>query len=67
MFLAEKDMSIPSEQVVLLKGEQRLPEFLTKNPVGRVPVLELDNGKFLSESLAICRYIEEMHPNPPLF
>lgn len=67
MFLAEKGVSIPTEQVVLLKGEQRSPQFLAKNPFGRVPLLELDDGTYLSESHAICRYIEELHPAPPLF
>lgn len=67
IFLAEKGVTIPTVQVHLIKGEQRAPEFVAKNPVGRVPVLELDDGKCLTESMAICRYIEELHPNPPLF
>jgi glutathione S-transferase len=66
MFLAEKGVSIPSVQVVLMKGEQKLPDFVAKNPFARVPVLELDDGKYLSESAAICRYIEELHPTPSL-
>lgn len=66
IFLAEKGVSIPTEQVVLLKGEQRLPHFIAINPFARVPVLELDNGCYLAESAAICRYIEELHPAKPL-
>lgn len=66
IFLAEKGVSIPTEQVVLLKGEQKLPDFMAKNPFARVPVLALDDGTYLSESAAICRYIEEMNPSPPL-
>lgn len=67
IFLAEKGVTIPTVQIHLTKGEQRAPEFVAKNPVGRVPVLELDDGKYLTESMAICRYIEELHPSPPLF
>jgi len=67
IFLAEKGVSIPTEQVVLMKGEQRAAGFVAKNPFARVPVLELDDGRMISESVAICRYIEGMHPSPPLF
>ena len=67
IFLAEKGVSIPLVKINTLKGEQRTPEFLAMNPFGKLPVLELDNGNFLFESAAICRYIEELHPNPPLF
>lgn len=67
MFLAEKGVNIETEQVVLFKGEHRSAAFLAKNPFGRVPVLELDNGTCLAESMAICRYIEELNPSPPLF
>lgn len=67
IFLAEKGVTIPMQQVHLFKGETKTPEFLAKNPFARVPVLELDDGRCLSESVAICRYIEEKHPTPPLF
>jgi glutathione S-transferase len=43
------------------------PDFLTLNPLGAVPVLELDDGTYVSESLAICRYLEARHPQPVLF
>src|SRR5271156_3285232 len=66
IFLAEKGISIPYEQVDLAKAENRQPPFLAKNPLGGVPVLELDDGTLIAESVAICRYFEELHPNPPL-
>ena len=67
VFLAEKDIQVPYVQVDIGKGENRKPEFLAKNPMGGVPVLELDDGTYISESLAICRYFEELKPDPPLF
>lgn len=66
IFLAEKGVSIPVEQVSMLKGELRTPEFRARNSMGGVPVLELDDGTHIAESVAICRYFEETHPNPPL-
>ena len=67
IFLAEKGISVPTVQVDLGKAESRQPEFLKKNPMGGVPVLELDDGRFLTESVAICRFFEERRPQPPLF
>ena len=67
IFLAEKGVTVPTEQVDIGKAANRLPEFLAKNPMGGVPVLQLDDGSYLSESVAICRYFEEVNPNPPLF
>jgi len=67
VFLAEKAIEIPVEQVDIGKRQNLTPEFLEKNPLGRVPVLELDDGSYLSESVAICRYFEETVPDPPLF
>ena len=66
IFLAEKGVEIPYEPVDIAKAANRLPEFLTKNPLGVVPVLELDDGTCIAESVAICRYFEETHPEPPL-
>jgi glutathione S-transferase len=66
MFLAEKGLSIPVQQVDLRAGEHLRPEFLKLNPWATVPVLELDDGTTISESSACCRYIEELHPEPPL-
>jgi len=66
VYLAEKGVSVPSEQVNIISGENRTTEFLKKNPLGGLPVLELDDGSYLTESLAIMEYFEELHPNPPL-
>lgn len=66
IYLAEKGLSIPLQRIDLLKGEHRTPEFLKKNPMGSLPVLELDDGSFLTESLAIIEYLEEIHPEPPM-
>jgi glutathione S-transferase len=66
IFLAEKGLSVPTVQVDLAKGENRQPDFLRINPMGTVPVLELDDGTHLAESVAICRYFEETRPEPRL-
>ena len=66
IFLAEKGIDVPREEVDLFEGGSRTPEFLAKNPFGEVPVLELDDGRYLTESAAICRYFEELHPEPRL-
>lgn len=67
IFLAEKGIDVPIVPVDLGKMEHRDAAFLARNPLGRVPVLELDDGSMLTESVAICRYFEELHPHPPLF
>ncbi|MFN3213969.1 MAG: glutathione S-transferase family protein [Henriciella sp.] len=67
IFLAEKGISVPLVHTDIVKREQKTPEFLAKNPIGSIPVLELDDGTCISESVAICRYFEELHPEPPLF
>ncbi|MEN8181322.1 MAG: glutathione S-transferase family protein [Myxococcota bacterium] len=66
IFLAEKGVDVESEQVDIAKAENRQPAFLAKNPMGGVPTLELDDGTCIAESVAICRYFEELHPDPPL-
>ena len=66
VFLAEKGIQVPSVQVDIGKAENREAAFLAKNPLGGVPALELDDGTVISESVAICRYFEEIQPNPPL-
>ena len=66
IFLAEKGIQIPYEQVDLGKAVNRRPEFRQKNPLMTVPVLELDDGTCIAETVAICRYFEELHPNPSL-
>ena len=67
IFLAEKGVEIPTVQVDAMSGATHTPEFLAKNALGELPVLELDDGSYLAESLAICRYLEGEHPDPPLF
>jgi glutathione S-transferase len=52
------------EQVDLLSGQNRTPAMLAKNPAGGLPVLELDDGTCIAESVAICRYLEGLHPEP---
>jgi glutathione S-transferase len=67
IYLAEKGIEVPSEAVDMMKGENRTPEFLRINPLGTLPVLELDDGTVLTESVAICRYVEALKPEPNLF
>jgi len=67
IFLAEKELTIALEHVPMRQGAHKSAEFLVKNSLGQVPVLELDDGTTLSESIAICRYLEELHPKPALF
>lgn len=66
VYLAEKGIAIEEVPVNLLEGEQRSAEHLARNPLGRLPVLELDDGSLLTESLAIIEYLEELHPEPPM-
>jgi len=67
IFLAEKGIDVPFEETDLMAGNLKTPEFSGINPVQRVPVLVLDDGTAISESDAICRYFEELHPEPALF
>lgn len=67
IFLAEKGIQVPYEEVDIGKAVNRGEEFRKKNPLSTVPVLELDDGTFISESVAICRYFEELQPLPQLF
>jgi glutathione S-transferase len=66
LFVAEKGIDLPVEVVDLRAGEHRLSAFVAKNPSATVPVLELDDGTCLTESLAICHYLEQIHPDPNL-
>jgi glutathione S-transferase len=67
IFLAEKGITVPTEQVDIGARANLEPPFRAKNPFAQVPVLELDDGTYISESVAICRYFEETQPEPPLF
>ena len=66
IFFAEKGITYDSKQVNIVQGENLSQEFLSINPRGRLPTLVLDDGNVLDESIAICRYIEEVYPDPPL-
>lgn len=67
IFLAEKGIAVPTEDVDFGKAEQKSEAFSALNPMQQTPVLVLDDGTVLSESVAICRYFEEQHSEPPLF
>ncbi len=67
IFLAEKGIEVPTEQVDMMKMEHRTPAYTAINPLQRMPSLVLDDGTVITESLAICRYFEALQPAPPLF
>jgi len=67
VFLAEKGIHVPFEQVEIMSGAHKSAGFAEINPIRRVPVLILNDGTVLSESMAICRYFEAVQPEPPLF
>ena len=67
MFLAEKGIELAETPVNLMKREHKSPEYRAKNSLGQVPTLELDDGTAISETVAICRYFEELQPEPRLF
>lgn len=66
MFLAEKGVDVPRRLVTIGKGEHLSPDYRARVASGRVPALELEDGTIISESVAICRYLEELHPEPNL-
>jgi glutathione S-transferase len=66
IYLAEKGLEVEQVRVNLVEGEQKSPEHLARNPFGKLPVLELDDGTYLTESLAIIELFEELHPDPPM-
>lgn len=67
IFLAEKGLSVPFEEMDMMKGALKTPEFTKLNKFQRVPVLILDDGTSIAETMAICRYFEETNPEPALF
>ena len=67
IFAHEKDIELELINCDMGKRAHKTPEFLTKNPSGKIPVLELENGECISESVAICRYLELIKPEPNLF
>ena len=67
IFLAEKGVTLPIEAVDLGAQAHKTAQFRAVNPMQRLPALMLDDGTVIAESIAICRYIEALHPAPPLF
>jgi glutathione S-transferase len=67
VFLAEKGIEAPLVPVDMAAMEHKGGEVASRNPLQRLPVLELDDGTVICESVAICRYFEELHPEPALF
>jgi glutathione S-transferase len=67
IFLAEKGVTVPVISIDLARLEHKAPAYVAVNPLQRTPALELDDGTVISESIAICRYFEELHTEPPLF
>ena len=67
IFAAEKGLELPTEVISIVAREQKSPEFLAINPRGQTPALKLDDGTVLTESIAICRYLEALDPQPALF
>ena len=66
MFLAEKGIDVDYVQVDIQKGENLSAEMRAKNPLGKIPILELDDGTCIAETDAICTYFEALQPDPPL-
>jgi len=67
IYLAEKGLSVPLVPIDMGAMEHKADTVAARNPLKRLPVLELDDGTVLTETIAICRYFEELHPEPPLF
>src|SRR3989304_1149473 len=67
IFLAEKGIVLPTEQVDIMTLQHKTPEYTAINPLQRMPALVLDDGTVITESIAICRYFEVLQPAPPLF
>ena len=67
IFAAEKGIALDMREVSIVKREQKSPAYIALNARGQTPSLQLDDGTVLTESVAICRYLEALHPAPPLF
>ncbi|GGC40542.1 glutathione S-transferase [Novosphingobium marinum] len=67
MFLAEKDVDVPREEIDIGGGENLSDAYRQVNPAGLIPCLRLDDGQVIGESIAICRFFEALHPEPNLF
>ncbi len=67
IFFTEKAVEFETIEILIASGAHQTEDFRTKNPVAQLPVLELADGRILRDSMAICRYVEELHPEPNLF
>lgn len=67
IFAAEKGIELPTKQVDIRQREHKAPAYLAVNPMGQTPSLELDDRSVITESVSICRYLEHLHPAPPMF
>ena len=67
IFLAEKGIELAETPVDLMTREHKSDAFRAKNAMGQIPTLELDDGTCISETVAICRYFDEIQPDPPMF
>lgn len=67
IYLAEKELSVPVKMMSIVAADHKSQDFVAKYPPGQLPVLELDDGRMIGESIAICRYFEALNPEPPLF
>lgn len=67
IFLAEKGIKLTTKLLSIPAGEHKQPEFLAVNPLGQIPALALDDGDVITESVSICRFLEALNPDPPLF
>ena len=66
IYLSEKGLDIPMKTIDIMKGEHKTDEYKKISPLSQVPALELDDGTFITESIAICRYFEALNPDPNL-
>ena len=67
IFMEEKGIEIPVQEISIMEGEHKQEEYKKISPSSKVPALELDDGTVITESMAICRYLELLHPEPALF
>lgn len=67
IFMAEKGLKIPTKVLSIPAGEHKAEDFLAVNPLGQIPALDLDDGEVITESVSICRFLEALNPDPPMF
>ncbi|WP_310498164.1 glutathione S-transferase family protein [Sandarakinorhabdus sp.] len=67
LFLAAKGLTCPEKMLSLPARDHKSADVMARNPRGQVPFLELDDGTIIAETISICRYLDELHPQPPMF